>query len=205
MSCSPFDLKDYFLKELPLPQALQVEEHVRNCPTCGEELDRLRLTEAALLSLREEEIPRRIAFVSDPVMEVSGWRRAWAAFWNSAPRLGFASAAMLSAALVVFALARPTPLSTPMSSPAAATNASTSETDVRQRIQDAVNRAVSDLEARQAKKVEALVAASLDREQEIRQRLTLAASELEYQERAMRALTLYADGYRRGSAAGGAQ
>ena len=33
MSCSPFDLKDYFLKELPPPQRVQVEAHVRQLPS----------------------------------------------------------------------------------------------------------------------------------------------------------------------------
>jgi len=71
-------LRDYFLKELPDSERRQVEAHVRNCQPCLEELDRLRLTEAALFALREEEIPRRIGFVSDQVFEPSPWRRWWA-------------------------------------------------------------------------------------------------------------------------------
>ena len=110
MSCSPFDLRDYFLQELPSPQRRQVEAHVKTCPPCREELERLQLTEAALFSLRDEEIPQRIAFVSDQIFEPSpvaalverrsGARRA---------RLGFASAAMLSAAIIYFAATRPAP------------------------------------------------------------------------------------------------
>ena len=109
MSCSPFDLKDYFLKELPTPQALQVEEHIKTCAGCREELDRLRLTETALFSLRDEEIPQRIAFVSDKIFEPSPVRRWFSAFWGSAGRLGFASAAMLSAALVFSSVNKPAP------------------------------------------------------------------------------------------------
>src|ERR1039457_5459171 len=105
MNCSPFDLKDYFLKELTDPQQRQVEEHVQTCSGCREELDRLRLTEAALCSLREEEIPQRIGFVSDPVFERS-W---WPAFWGSPARLGFAGAAMLSVAILVLGLTHRTP------------------------------------------------------------------------------------------------
>ena len=71
MSCSPFDLRDYFLKELTDPQQRQVEAHVKTCPPCREELERLRLTEAALSALRDEEIPQRIAFVSDKIFEPS--------------------------------------------------------------------------------------------------------------------------------------
>ena len=71
MSCSPFDLRDYFLKELTDPQQRQVEAHVKNLPACREEMERLRMTEAALFSLRDEEIPQRIAFVSDKIFEPS--------------------------------------------------------------------------------------------------------------------------------------
>ena len=44
MSCSPFDLRDYFLQELASPQQRQVEAHVKTCAPCREELDRLRIT-----------------------------------------------------------------------------------------------------------------------------------------------------------------
>ena len=97
MSCSPFDLKDYFLQELAGAQRVQVEGHVKSCLACREELERLQLTGAALFSLRDEEIPQRIAFVSDQIFEPSALRRWFSGFWGSTARLGFASAAMLSA------------------------------------------------------------------------------------------------------------
>jgi len=106
MSCSPFDLRDYYLKELSDPQQRQVETHMKDCPACRQELEQLHLMQAALFSVRDEEIPQRIAFVSDPVFEPSLARRWWAAFWGSSARLGFAGAGMLSAALVFSALAR---------------------------------------------------------------------------------------------------
>ena len=105
MSCSPFDLRDYFLKELPGPEGKQVELHIRTCAACREELERLRITEAALVSLRDEEMPQRLAFVSDKIFEPSPVRRVWAAFWGSSARLGFASTAMLSAAVVIYTVA----------------------------------------------------------------------------------------------------
>ena len=40
MNCSPFDLRDYFLKELPDSERQQVETHVRGCAACREELER---------------------------------------------------------------------------------------------------------------------------------------------------------------------
>src|SRR2546429_9749455 len=109
MSCSPFDLKDYTLKELSDIERKQVDLHVKSCAACREELDRLRLTEAALFSLRDEEIPQRIAFVSDKIFEPSPMRRWLSAFWGQSARLGFASAAMLSAAIVFSATHKPAP------------------------------------------------------------------------------------------------
>jgi hypothetical protein len=46
-----------------------------------------------LASLEDEEIPRRIAFVSDRVFEP----RWWQTMWRSGPVMGFASAALLAA------------------------------------------------------------------------------------------------------------
>src|ERR1035438_2905432 len=137
MSCSPFDLRDYFLRELADPQQRQVEDHVKVCQQCREELDRLRITEAALFSLRDEEIPQRIAFVSDKIFEPSPWRRWWAAFWASKARLGFASACLLSAAIVVYAF-RPVPAPVGRENNVAAVKA-VSEDEIRQRIQTAVD------------------------------------------------------------------
>ena len=85
MSCSPFDLNDYFLQELSDPQQKQVEAHVKTCEPCSEELDRLRIMGAALRSVPDEEIPQRIAFVSDKIFEPSPWRRWLAAFGPASP------------------------------------------------------------------------------------------------------------------------
>ena len=97
MSCSQFDLKAFFLGEPGAAGRGAVEEHLKACPSCREEFDRLRLTGAALASVPDEEMPHRIAFVSDKIFEPRGWAR----FWGSAPRLGFASAAMLSVAIII--------------------------------------------------------------------------------------------------------
>jgi anti-sigma factor RsiW len=171
MSCSPFDLRDFFLKELADPQRRQVEAHVKTCPACREELDRLQLMEAALFSLREEEIPQRIAFVSDPVFEPSPVRRFLSDFWGSAARLGFASAAMLSMALVVFALHRPAPASLAQTpNPAVQTQA-----DLRPLIDAAVSKAVAEAQASQIEKTRELA----DELKQARQGLLLAAQELD--------------------------
>jgi hypothetical protein len=120
-------------------------------------LDRLRGTEAVLLSLPDEEIPQRIGFVSDPVFQPSAFRRGWEAFWGSAARLGFASAAMLSVALMVFAFVRPTP---PASAPAPAFDRAALDADFSQRMHAAVQQAVAESEARQARQTQELLAAA---------------------------------------------
>jgi hypothetical protein len=177
MSCSPFDLRDFFLKELADPQRRQVEAHVKNCDACRTELDRLQFTESALFSLREEEIPQRIAFVSDPIFEPSPVRRFFSDFWGSAARLGFASAAMLSAALVVFAIYRPAPAPAPIASApiTVAAAAGPSEAAIKAAIEAAVAKAVGEVETRQAIQTKALVA-DLDN---ARQQLLFAAQEFD--------------------------
>jgi anti-sigma factor RsiW len=175
MSCSPFDLRDYFLKELPDTEQRQVESHVRNCQPCREELDRLRLTEAALLALREEEIPQRIAFVSDQVFEPSPWRRWWAALWGSTARLAFASAAMLSIAILVSALRPVGQIALVPGAPQAQVVKTISDAEIQARIDTAVAREVAQVDARQTEKTKQLVAEL----EGTRQRLLWAASELD--------------------------
>ena len=151
MSCSPFDLKDYFLQELPSAQRVEVEGHVKSCLTCREELERLQLTGAALFSLRDEEIPQRIAFVSDQIFEPSPLRRWVSGFWGSTARLGFASALLLSAS-IFFAATRPAPV--PVRTAFAPVAAATpSPQEVQQQIQQAVSKAVAEVEARQAETI----------------------------------------------------
>ena len=92
-------LRDFAFDELPQDERRAMEQHLATCGACVTELDQLRLTASALRTLPDREIPQRIAFVSDRVFEPSAWRR----FWNSGARLGFASACVLAAALVVSA------------------------------------------------------------------------------------------------------
>jgi hypothetical protein len=157
MSCSPFDLRDYYFKELPENQRKLTVVHVNSCAICREELGRLRGTEAALLTLPDEEIPQRIGFVSDPVFQPSALRRGWDAFWNSTARLAFVSAAMLSAALVVFSVSRPAPQ---VAGPSPAIGRVALEADFSRRLNDAVQKAVADSEARQARQTQELLAAA---------------------------------------------
>ena len=157
MSCSPFDLRDYYFKDLAENERRLTEVHVKTCAHCREELDRLHGTETALLALPDEEIPQRIGFVSDPVFQPSAFRRGWDALWVSAARMGFASAAMLSIALVVFSLTRPVPQA---KAPVPAITSAAIEAAVSKRVNQAVALAVAASEARQARQMQELLAAS---------------------------------------------
>jgi anti-sigma factor RsiW len=161
MSCSPFDLRDYFFEELAEEDRQQVDLHSRTCEKCREELSRLRSTQAALLAVADEEIPQRIGFISDRVYEPSRLRRWWGAFWESAPRLGFASAAMLSAAIIVSAMHRPAVVVTP--APAAAVDVVKLQADFSRQLNEAVQKAVAESDARHEQRTAQLLTAAARR------------------------------------------
>ena len=96
MTCSASDIKDYFFGELPAHQRAAFEQHLMACTGCREELSALTVTNTALRSIPDEEPPHRISFVSDKVFEPRWYQR----FWSSSPQLGFASAALLAAAIL---------------------------------------------------------------------------------------------------------
>jgi hypothetical protein len=100
-------LRDYAFDELPAGERPGMEQHLAACGDCAAELDQLRVTTAVLRFLPDHEIPQRIAFVSDKVFEPSRFARFFGGFWNSAARLGFASACILGGALMVSAWHRP--------------------------------------------------------------------------------------------------
>jgi anti-sigma factor RsiW len=145
MSCSVLDLKAYVVGELAQREKMAVEDHVRACQNCHDELDRLNLTRSALASLEDEEMPRRIAFVSDRVFEP----RWWQTMWRSGPAMGFASAALLAAAILAHGFARPL---------VPAAGSAVDEAKIEQRIEGQVNarmnavvaKAVNDAQAMQA-------------------------------------------------------
>ncbi len=99
MSDAPYDLRDYVLDELSPEQRADVERYLQSSAEAREEVERLMLTQRALLSLPDEEVPRRVAFVSDKVFEPSAAVRMWRAFWGETPRLAMGLAAVL---LVLF-------------------------------------------------------------------------------------------------------
>jgi anti-sigma factor RsiW len=135
MSCSIYDLKAYAVGEATRQERGIVEDHIRGCQSCSEELERLNLKRSALASLEEEEIPRRIAFVSDRVFEP----RWWQTIWHSGPVMGFASAAVLAAAILVHGFARP-----------GVVDAAQIEKQVESRLNVRVQAAVDQAEAKQS-------------------------------------------------------
>jgi anti-sigma factor RsiW len=146
MDCASIDLKAVSLGEASAAEKRVAEKHVSSCGACREELARLELTFASLGALRDEEIPKRIAFVSDQVFEPSWWQR----LWNSGPQLGFVSAGLLAGALVfhaVYPAAAPPVGQAPL---VVAQQQGLTEEQVQRRIDAAVLKAVAQSEKRTA-------------------------------------------------------
>jgi len=99
MNCESYDWKAYALGELDRPARTEAESHAASCASCRNELATLRLTLDTLSTLREEEMPRRIAFVSDKVFEPRWWQRVFSP--------NFAAACVIAGAILVHAFARP--------------------------------------------------------------------------------------------------
>jgi anti-sigma factor RsiW len=152
MNCSSVDLKAYFLDEVARVEKSSVEDHLRGCENCREELDRLKLTDAALRSLPEEEAPQRIAFVSDKVFEP----RWYETIWRSGPVMGFASAALLAAAIFAHGFARTAAPAT-TSAVDAAQIEQRIEHEVNARLDTAVAKAVSATEARETQQMASML------------------------------------------------
>lgn len=144
MSCAPDDLKDLFFGEIDAHERKRVEEHLAACFTCQAEYDRLQLTQTALLSVREEELPRRIAFVSDKVFEPRWYQR----LWNSGPKLGFAAAAMLSCAILVHALIPVAPQPIAATTPDSVKIQAIVQAEVDRRVASEIKKAAAEFESR---------------------------------------------------------
>jgi hypothetical protein len=144
-------LRDYAFDELPAAERPGLEQHIAACRDCAAELDRLRVTTAALRMLPDREIPQRIAFVSDKVFQPSRLAR----LLN--PYLGFASACVLAGAIVFSAYHR-APVMTE-----AKTIVQT--VDVTKQVNDAVEKAVARVRAEDARM---LAASDAKHEQEHR-------------------------------------
>ena len=136
MNCSFFDSepeskpdwKAYVLREMSADAARQAEAHLATCSICHEEVATLRLTLDTLSTLREEEMPRRIAFVSDKVFEPRWWQRVF--------NPTFAAGVLVAVAILIHGSMRPSQI------PQAQVDA-------------AVAKAVSQVEARHMQEIQA--------------------------------------------------
>ena len=97
------DWKSYALGELDARARQEAESHVAACSDCQDELAGLRVTLDAMATLRDEELPRRIAFVSDKVFEPRWYQKMAQAFL----RPSFGAAGLIAAAILVHAFVRP--------------------------------------------------------------------------------------------------
>jgi len=160
------DWKSYALGELDARARQEAESHVAVCADCQDELAGLRVTLDAMATLREEELPRRIAFVSDKVFEPRWYEKLFL-------RPSFAAAAVIAAAILVHAFVRP--LGAPASAPSQAiAQVDTSAIEARvtaevtERLQSemaaavntAVTKAVADTEKRDDQRTAQLLSAS---------------------------------------------
>jgi|SRR5579863_1430727 len=136
MGCENYDWKSYVLGEMNSPGRREAEAHAALCPNCREELATLRLTLDTLSTLREEEIPRRIAFVSDQIFEPRWYSRAFRAVWSP----NFAAACVIAGAILVHAFARPA-----------------SNDQIQAQVEAAVTKAVANVEAENAEHIDRVV------------------------------------------------
>ena len=167
MSCQATDVKAYSFGEVTAAERRDAEFHMKSCADCRVELTQLQLVQAALGGLREEEPPRRIAFVSDKVFEPN-WRQR---FWASGARVGFAGAGLLSVAILVHGFTRPPALTQTAPTPVVA---KVSTADVQNQIDEAVAKAVARIEERQNSKVDQLLATTEKKYELERQALAIA-------------------------------
>lgn len=93
MNCGEFDLKGYFLAELPEEETARIQAHLEHCNRCRQELEQLQRVKRSIESLPELSPPARIR-VLVPVVD----RRFW--LWWPVP-----AAIALAGLLVALAIA----------------------------------------------------------------------------------------------------
>jgi len=125
-NCQQCDWKAYALGELDGNARREAEAHAATCAACREELATLRLTLDAMATLRDEEMPRRIAFVSDKVFEPKWYQRLWSPT--------FAGASVLAVAILMHGFARPA--------------GAVDQAQIQAQVDQAVTKAVAEVDAR---------------------------------------------------------
>ncbi len=136
-NCQQCDWKAYALGELEVSARREAEAHAATCASCREELATLRLTLDAMATLRDEEMPRRIAFVSDKVFEAKWYQRLWSPT--------FAGALVMAAAILIHGFARPA--------------GAADRTQIQAQVDQAVTKAVAQVEAKNQEQMLEVVSA----------------------------------------------
>lgn len=169
MADSFHELEDYLFDELSPEERAAVEERLRTSSEAREEFERLKLTRQSLLALADEEIPRRVAFVSDKVFEPSPWLRWWRAAWEGAPRFALAMTPAVLALTAGLWLLKPTvtveqgrwqlAFGAPAANeaPAGQVQASDAPTFTEERVREVVRAALAESEQRQREALTQLV------------------------------------------------
>ncbi len=155
------DWRAYALGEMDAAARRDAENHAAACADCQDELAGLRVTLDALSTLREEELPRRIAFVSDKVFEPR--------WWQMFLRPSFAAAGVVAAAILVHGFIRP--VAAPVAAVDTAAIQAQVTAEVTQRMQAemaaavnaAVTKAVADTEKRDDQRTAQLLASTEQR------------------------------------------
>jgi anti-sigma factor RsiW len=163
------DWKAYALGELDAKTRRDAEAHASACADCQDELAQLRATLDTMSALREEEMPRRIAFVSDKIFEPNLWRRLSQALL----RPSFAGALVVAAAILVHAFVRP---AAPLPAPAPQVDVAAIEARVTAQV-------TSRVQAQMTESMNAAVAravAETRKDDDIRAARLLAAAEKRY-------------------------
>lgn len=181
MSCtlenSRPDWKAYTLGEMDAPARREAETHAASCPACQEEAAGLRMTLDAMAVLREEELPRRIAFVSDKVFEPNWWQRITRSFLQPS----FAAGGVIAVAILVHAFVRP--VAAPVN-PAAQVDVAAVEAQVAARVTAQIEERVSQrVQAQLATAVNNAIAkavADTEKRDDQRAATLLAATERRY-------------------------
>jgi anti-sigma factor RsiW len=137
-NCEQCDWKAYALGELDANTRREAEAHAATCASCREELATLRLTLDAMATLRDEEMPRRIAFVSDKVFEPKWYQRLWSPT--------FAGASVVAVAILIHGFARPV----------GAVDQARIQAQIQAQVDQAVTKAVAQVEAKNQQQLEVM-------------------------------------------------
>ena len=132
------DWKAYALGEMDARTRREAEAHAAACLACQEEMASLRVTLDAMATLRDEEMPRRIAFVSDKVFEPK--------WWQAFLKPSFAGAAVIAVAILVHAFVRPAavpPQPVPVAQVDAAAIEARVSAEVAKRVEEQLNAAMN--------------------------------------------------------------